>query len=202
MNREKFEAVLCHHCSPVLMGLKPSNLVSFSNTEGDSLNQLLKEYSIKLGAEDVRLEVICSCRKHEMVLVYRPQMLEEYLKDEKIRNILCEEGYPVSGTFLDLLEHLKCRFACHESFPHEIGLFLGYPLEDVIGFRQNKGSDCKLCGYWKVYGDVENARRMFARFDLCRDFMHQQLRDGYTIMQALDRKNLCKGISREISGQV
>ena len=30
MTCEKFESVMGYHCSPVLMGMKPANLVSFS----------------------------------------------------------------------------------------------------------------------------------------------------------------------------
>ena len=31
------------------------------------------------------------------------------------------------------------RLQENEGFPHEIGLFLGYPPEDVLGFIENKG---------------------------------------------------------------
>lgn len=59
-----------------------------------------------------------------------------------------------------LLRHLRRRLLWREGFPHEIGLFLGYPPEDVQGFLADPGGGrCKLCGHWKVYHDVEGARR-------------------------------------------
>lgn len=185
MTRKKFESVLCHHCSPVLMGLKPSNLVSFPREEDGSLSQILREYALKLESEGVSLEVICSCRKHEMVLVYRQDMLKNYLSRKEVQNILRQTGYPVEGTLSDMLTCLEKRFSCHDEFPHEIGLFLGYPLEDVRGFQIYKGSNCKLCGYWKVYGDAEAARILFARFDRCREYLSRQISAGHSILQAL-----------------
>ena len=38
------------------------------------------------------------------------------------------------GTADELLAQLAERLCCEQDFPHEIGVFLGYPLADVIGF--------------------------------------------------------------------
>ena len=54
-------------------------------------------------------------------------------------------------------------------FPHEIGLFLGYPPEDVKGFIENRALHSKCTGCWKVYGDQEEAERIFARYKNCTD---------------------------------
>lgn len=101
-------------------------------------------------------------------------MLAEQLADRRAFALLRQAGYPVlANRPLDLaalLSHLKKRLSQSEAFPHEIGLFLGYPLEDVIGFCRHKGEGCKLCGYWKVYGDVESARKSFALFDRAASF--------------------------------
>ena len=43
-------------------------------------------------------------------------------------------------------------------FPHEVGLFLSYPPEDVKGFIDHRANDFKCAGLWKVYGDEEKAR--------------------------------------------
>lgn len=66
----------------------------------------------------------------------------------------------------EMLDALQLRLTCG-AFPHEIGLFLGYPPEDVEGFRLHRGRDYKLCGCWKVYSDVEGARQCFRRYARC-----------------------------------
>lgn len=43
-----------------------------------------------------------------------------------------------------------------KNFPHEIGIFLGYPLDDVIGFIEHK--PYYLVGDWKVYQNVNEAK--------------------------------------------
>ena len=67
------------------------------------------------------------------------------------------------------LAHLKERLAGQEGFPHEIGLFLSYPPEDVKGFIENKASNSKCVGTWKVYGNVDRAKALFAQFQRCTD---------------------------------
>ena len=42
----------------------------------------------------------------------------------------------------------------HKQFPHEMGLLLGYPIEDVRGFIEHNGCGCLYSGYWKVYRNV------------------------------------------------
>lgn len=185
MTREKFESIVGYHCSPVLMGLKPSNLVSFSKETDEAIPKLTELYTEKFYKEGIRMEIICSCKKHYLVLVYRPDMLEEYLSSEEVRAILKEDGYPADGSLSQLIGHLKKQFESNGEFPHEIGLFLGYPPEDVRGYRQCKGNDCKMSGYWKVYGDVEYARRLFAQFDRCREFIARQIQNGYSILQVV-----------------
>lgn len=66
-------------------------------------------------------------------------------------------------------------------FPHEIGLFLGYPLEDVKGFIENK-ADCSKCsGCWKVYGNEEKALKLFEKYQKCAGIYCAQWKKGMTI---------------------
>ena len=70
------------------------------------------------------------------------------------------------------------------AFPHEIGVFLGYPLQDVIGFIENKGMNSKYTGLWKVYGDRDESMKMFAKFRKCTDVYGELWRSGRrSIMQ-------------------
>ena len=63
-------------------------------------------------------------------------------------------------------------------FPHEIGLLLGYPAADVEGFIENKGQDSLYSGYWKVYDDVEHAKRLFDAYNKCRDRLLKAVAEG------------------------
>ena len=191
MSHALFESMVGTHCSPVLMGLKPSNLVSFSKEKVPAVPELAQFYTEKLKEEGIRMEIICSCKKHYLLLVYLPDMLEEYLSDKEARKIMKKDGYPENGTLEEMIAHLKKRYAMKQEFPHEIGVFLGYPLEDVKGFQKYKGSGCKMSGYWKVYGDEDAARTTFEQFDKCREFIGQQIRAGYSIDQVVGMKHLC-----------
>ncbi len=68
-----------------------------------------------------------------------------------------------------------------EEFPHEIGLFLGYPPEDVQGFIENRADGCKYAGCWKVYGDADAARKIFAKYKKCTDIYCMQFARGMSI---------------------
>ena len=70
-----------------------------------------------------------------------------------------------------------------QSCPHEVGLFLGYPLADVVGFIENEGKNCKCAGCWKVYGNEAAARRRFAQFKACRYIYAYQFQNGRTLSQ-------------------
>lgn len=180
-----FEKALVCHCSPTLAGLKPANLLSLSKADFPQLPQLIAEYSQLLVCKGISLRIVCECGQRWLLLVYRSRMLYEHLQHPQIRSLLCEEGYPAQGGFTlsDLIDHLSRRLRRSEGFPHEIGVFLGYPLEDVIDFRRYKGEGCKLCGYWKVYHDVEGAKRCFAQFDRCRAALFSSLMAGTPFSQ-------------------
>ena len=128
MTCEKFESVMGYHCSPVLMGMKPANLVSFSKEKMPELPEIISDYEESLEREGIRMEIICGCRKHYLLLVYRPDMLQEYLKQDEARKLLLQDGYNIDSSLDEMIARLKERFFHKTEFPHEIGLFLGYPI--------------------------------------------------------------------------
>ena len=78
---------------------------------------------------------------------------------------------------------LKERLRTSACFPHEIGLFLGYPLPDVIGFIRNRGRNCKCCGFWKVYSNEWETRQLFEKFRKCLRVYAQVLVSERSIAQ-------------------
>lgn len=165
MSLEKY---LIEYCAPTLACLKTANMFSMTitdeedfRTQFDSLNRWLEEKGLLL----TQLR-----RRGDFALLYvcRKSHLQRDLEREDIKQFLMRYGYE----HMDLemaLERLKIRLAQNEGFPHEIGVFLGYPLEDVIGFIQNEGKNCKCSGIWKVYSDESEAKKLFTRFLRCKD---------------------------------
>ncbi|MBE6381939.1 MAG: DUF3793 family protein [Lentisphaerae bacterium] len=53
-----------------------------------------------------------------------------------------------------MLAELRRR-ASVELIPHEVGVFIGYPLKDVAGFMRHIPATPVHRGAWRVYGDAE-----------------------------------------------
>ena len=96
------------------------------------------------------------------------------------RSILDRAGYAGLGTDASVLR-LMHRLRESDSFPHEVGLFLSYPPEDVLGFIVNKAKNYKFIGTWKVYGDENAARRTFEQYRKCTDSYRRQHSAGIPV---------------------
>ena len=85
----------------------------------------------------------------------------------------------------EALVHLIERLSELEDggFPHEIGIFLDYPLGDVIGFIENAGRNFKCSGCWKVYCNECEAVKLFAKYKKCRDVYVRLWQQGRSVMQ-------------------
>ena len=108
--------------------------------------------------------------------------LRKDLKDQLAGTLLAEAGYPNKGSE-QCVAYLARRFRSGGGFPHEVGLFLSYPPQDVLGFIENRAVNYKCAGLWKVYGDVEQAQRLFARYRKCTDIYCELWRAGSGIGQ-------------------
>lgn len=153
--------------SPTLYGIKPATLLSFSNRRDKDLIQLwdLHKHDIIL---DRNIEFVELKRDHNnlVVLFYHRRNLTRQLFAGKHLRFLERFGYTPDMSLTEMLEHLKERY--HSSCPHEIGLFLGIPLKDVLGYLKLIPLECSYCGYWKVYGNPEKTKRLFHRYRTAR----------------------------------
>ena len=167
-----FETVMIEQCSPVLAGLKAAGLFRYETRDCKDLAQRVRGWNERLGEKGLRVRVLKGCaRTHRyLVYVYRESRLREVLADENVRGFLAQEGYQLpeaAGDCEPLLRQLSRRLCCAAEFPHEIGIFLGYPLADVVGFIENRGQNFTCCGCWKAYGDPAAARQHFAQLRKC-----------------------------------
>ena len=163
-----FEAVLVRQCAPTLAGMKPGSIFCFHHCSLEVSRQKVCQWNKQLEPFGLTVQILLERpgSSSVIVFVYRHDRLEQMLSDDAYQRFLAEAGY--AGTNLDgLLEQLAYRLRTQPEFPHEIGVFLGYPLRDVIGFIENHGRNFTCCGFWKSYGDPAEMQVCFACYRRC-----------------------------------
>ena len=183
------EKLLALHCAPALAGVKPSNLFTLHFSEGKPEARELREAAESLLACGVKTEILCECERYALVLVYREELLAAAMGPEA-EDFLADYGYKRGLALAEKIARLRPRLGKCGEFPHEIGIFLGYPVEDVRGFIANEGRNFKACGAWKVYGDGERAAGLFESYRRCTEYFCAMIERGARIVQLTE---LCGG---------
>ncbi|MCI1208332.1 MAG: DUF3793 family protein [Treponema sp.] len=158
-------------CAPVLAGIKPAGMFHVAREKYPFLTRQLRELNKRLNPFGLYFFTICRCPVGELLFIYNKRRLSEILRKQEIRSYLKKKGYPEHVSVEKTIFHFQSNFILKKSFPHEVGILLGYPLEDVIGFENNNGTHFKYAGYWKVYGSVPKACRQFKVYEKCTDVM-------------------------------
>lgn len=177
------ETLLAYHCGPAFAGIKPANIVTCQKSRFPNLYKELDKLNNELNHKDIYIEILCECEKRAIIIVYRQNVLEKHLQLYNNKAFLLQYGYPKTGTIADYLKVLRTRLDC-DNFPHEIGVFLGYPLHDIYCFINHRNDGCLLVGEWKVYHNTEEAEKMFCRFKSCRTALVKHITEkGKTLAQ-------------------
>ena len=160
------EETVVRHCSPTLAGLKTGSLLTAAFSSEADLHDTVRKLNKLLTKKGLRVLPLRYRDHRGLIYMYRPSKLSEDLQDSAAARLLRACGYPEASSE-QRINHLRKRLSENREFPHEIGLFLGYPPADVEGFILNGARHSKLAGVWKVYGNVEEAQRQFAAFRHC-----------------------------------
>lgn len=176
------EHKIIEHCAPTLAGLKTANMFNYKYSSLETLEREIQECSQILNKKGLYVEVLKTGPIRALVYVYRKERLQRDLKKPGVLSLLMRYGYK-SNELQECLEHLKLRLRETDCFPHEIGLFLDYPLLDVIGFIEQGGKNCKCCGIWKVYSNECETQQLFERFKKCTAIYTRVFAKGRTLMQ-------------------
>ncbi len=176
------EEMLVRHCSPTLAGLKPGSLFSCACPSLRELNEEIRQLNRRLVPKGLRVLPLRCKEGRALIYVFRPSNIASVLQDTTAAHILAAYGYREIRVDRCICR-LRDRFRSGEEFPHEVGLFLGYPPEDVVGFIEQKACNFKCVGCWKVYGDAEAAQRTFDTYKKCTDAYCAQWEKGISIEQ-------------------
>lgn len=175
------EETVIRHCAPTLACIKTGSLFTNAFASRQELTASISALNQRLRCKGLRAVPLRYQEGIGLIYLYRPARLHADLMGEQASRLLAEFGY--CGVQPErCIRHLVARLAQSAEFPHEIGLFLGYPPEDVDGFIHRR-DEAKCTGTWKVYGDVEAAQRTFARFRRCTSAYLQRFSQGWSIEQ-------------------
>jgi hypothetical protein len=169
-------------CAPTLAGLKTGSLFTVHASSDHELRSDIASFNRRFSAKGIRIIPVKVCDGYSLIYLYRPDMLDKDLHDPMAVSILERFGYSMTSSdrcVVDLVRRLKVS----AEFPHEIGLFLGYPPLDVDGFIRNPNEGFYEVGYWKVYSDVQSARLAFSRYRRCTEEYGRLLEEGSTLEQ-------------------
>lgn len=175
-----FEKALIAHCSPTLASLKIANLFSYHFETEAELAAHVAYWNEQMERAGIRLTVLRKRNQRALIYVCRSSEMEKELKNVQVVQFLSAYGYR-KMELQDVLEHLQERLNEGTEFPHEMGIFLGYPLEDVVGFIHNNGKNFQISGPWKVYGDREAAEKKFGKYKKCTDIYLRLWNNGRSI---------------------
>lgn len=171
---------IIRHCAPTLAGIKTGSIFACPYESKEAVLHALRQMNSRLGPKGLRALPLRFSDKKALIYLYRPKHLSADLADSTAAQLLERYGYN-TGSCEKCIVRLVHKLRTQEDFPHEIGLFLGYPPEDVCGFIDNKACGCKCVGCWKVYGDEDAAKKKFAQYKKCARVYWEQWAKGKNI---------------------
>lgn len=161
------------HCAPTLLSVKPASLYCMKPATKHFELWCAQRSQIE-SAYGIKSFILKETASQVVALIYNLKWLERILNSSKVELFLKELGY--NGFEVETsLNQLRTNFI--KGCPHELGIFLGYPLEDVKGFMTSH-SECLMCGYWKVYSRPDEARRIFSLYDQTKELVKSALVSG------------------------
>ncbi|MBQ9205893.1 MAG: DUF3793 family protein [Treponema sp.] len=188
-----FDETIIHGSAPALCGIKPACLFSMNSKNFSSGFAQFCTWRLQFSKEKKYFVPLKKTTDRFLFFVYDKNLLEKVCKNPKNSDYLRSKGYPTALGFNAILAELLHRLSIDSDFPHEVGLFLGYPLEDVIGFEVHGAADFKYSGIWKVYGDKESAVQRMNMYKSCTQLCMKWLDAGLSVPLAAKKYTLSIG---------
>lgn len=178
MNRKDYiENFLILNTSLVIADIKPS--VTINIMKNDDYKKWLdygRAFINNIGLGYIELREI---KSSVILLIYNKKLLSKSIFEENSKNFLMQLGYPDNVDINDWLKVLKDRYDRYHC-PHELGIFLGFPIDDVQDFMNCTNKKCLLCGYWKVYNNLNIAKETFNKYDTVKNITIKHLNEEVT----------------------
>jgi hypothetical protein len=180
--------LITYGIAPTICGYKTSTLINLSDKYKNTYNLWTAYKGEFLSKVPLKYFELSKTDGTFTVLFYDESNLSRRIKEKDYMNFLKDFGYEEKEGILNCLCRLRERY--REGCPHEIGLFLDIPLQDVLGFMKNSGKNFLCCGYWKVYDNMEEALDTFEKYNWSKKKVMEFIGQGketFEIINALHK---------------
>lgn len=178
--KQRLQAQLILQCAPFLKGIKAACIMNVKRQHCEALPEALKD-------TDIKHWILVTRKEKCLVFFYREEAFGRYLEKKEVAKFLAAYGYDQMQRVEVFLRRLSERIEEYSKeeieFPHEIGAFLDYPIQDVRSFIINKGKNSLFSGYWKVYHEPKKAQLTFHAYDQARTSAVNEFLSGCSLKQ-------------------
>ena len=154
-----------------VMGVKPAELRTVQFSEHGVWERCKKTIS---SYQQIKFIELYDLARGKKVLFYHHQALDQQLRRPEVLNFLQQLGYPSEYDLESYVSYLVDRLQ-RDDFPHEIGIFFGYPLKDVLGFMGYLDLESTYTSEWKFYGNQAVSLAKKKKFEEARSYFIEQL---------------------------
>lgn len=186
--KESIEKFLLFNSSLVIADIKPSVTVNIKKNQGMNYKNWLKYGGEFLRRINLNYITLKEDENALILLIYKEELLKDHIFQEKNREFLSKIGYANVNCIDYYTKLLRIRYKIYRC-PHELGVFLGIPVEDVIDFMDCTKKKCLGCGYWKIYNNYDEAIKTFKKYDEIKNKTISNLIKGIPIEKIISNLN-------------
>lgn len=185
MDLKEMNTQMALQCAPVIMDIKISNMLIVDIDDMERVKDTFCETALSL-------YILYMSDRKVVFLIYDSEKLVGYLRkreNQRLLRILGYQEYDPASILLDISRRYQGYMQKSREFPHELGILLGYPIEDVMGFIVNHGQNPLFTGYWKVYDNPGEKLLLFEQYRRAKELVIRLVAQGVSIKQLLNPKN-------------
>ncbi len=182
MDLREMDTQMALQCAPVIMDIKISNLLIVDIEAMEKVKDTFCE-------TEISFYILYMSERKAVFLIYNREKLVGYLRrreNQRLLQILGYHEYDPIGLLMELARRYQNYMENSRGFPHELGILLGYPIEDVMGFIVNQGQNSLYTGYWKVYDNLDEKLLLFDQYRKAKEYVIRLVAQGASIKQLLN----------------
>ncbi|ADE54841.1 DUF3793 family protein [Coraliomargarita akajimensis] len=173
-SEQRFDEWVFLNASSVLLSEKTGELLALDLNEMQMTVEAVKAGLERLAGQwGFQYRILLESNGFQKFIIYQESRLQAVLDEAPFCVMGAQLNYQYPLCPESFLGEVHERWETHGAIPHEIGVALGYPLDDVFGYMGLLPLSCKgVCG-WRVYGCMKESQRRSCAFNdaRCRALM-------------------------------